>query len=70
MQVLVKGKGQSDMAEVRVGDRLQSIAADGSLFYGEVYFFGHRDSSALGQFVSLWVLVPNHPAAMIKMSPR
>ncbi|BDA50219.1 probable sonic hedgehog protein A [Coccomyxa sp. Obi] len=69
-QVLVKGEGQLDMSEVRVGDMLQSIAANGSLIYDEVYFFGHRNSSALGQFVSLWVVVPNHPAAIIKMSPR
>lgn len=70
MQVLVKGKGQIDMSEVRVGDRLQSMAAGGSLFYDEVYFFGHRNASALGQYVSLWVHVPNHPASIIKMSPR
>lgn len=70
MQVLVKGRGQMDICEVLVGDRLQSIAADGSLFFDEVYFFGHRNSLALGQFVSLWVHVPNHPAAVIKMSPR
>ena len=70
MQVLVKGRGQMDMSEVCIGDRLQSIAADGSLFYDEVYFFGHRNSSALGQFVSLWVHIPKHPVAIIKMSPR
>lgn len=41
------------MQELQIGDRVQVAAADGSLAFDEVYFFGHRSADDMGSFIKL-----------------
>ena len=41
------------MQELNIGDRVQTVSADGKVAYGDVYFFGHRSADDMGSFVKL-----------------
>lgn len=41
------------MQDVKIGDRVQVMDANGELTYDDVYFFGHRSTEAVGSFVRL-----------------
>lgn len=41
------------MAEVHIGDLLQSISLDGSSIYEEVYMIAHDDPHTIAAFVTL-----------------
>ena len=41
------------MQELRIGDRVQTVSADGSVAYEDIYFFGHRSANEMGSFVKL-----------------
>jgi hypothetical protein len=41
------------MAELRMGDKVLSVRADGSTFFDEIYMFGHKDMTAEVPFVLL-----------------
>ncbi len=70
MQVTVAGRGATRMAELETGDRVLSIAKDGTPFYDPIYFWGHRDNAMLSRSVALDVCAPGRSQATILMSPR
>ena len=51
--VTIEGRGEAQMQDVRIGDRVLVARSDGSLGYDDVYFFGHRDRAAVASFVRL-----------------
>jgi hypothetical protein len=61
------------ISSLRIGDRVLAARPDGSLFYDEVYLFGHIDPAAPARFVQLHVpsgaalrLTPNHYVPVIR----
>lgn len=64
------GRGAIRMTELKTGDRVLSVAKDGTPFYDPVYFWGHRDSVVLSHFVALDVSAASRRQATILMSPR
>ncbi|BDA51063.1 probable Indian hedgehog protein at C-terminar half [Coccomyxa sp. Obi] len=68
--VTVVGRGAIRMTELKTGDRVLSVAKDGTPCYDPIYFWGHRDSVALSRFVALDVSAPGRRQATIMMSPR
>ena len=51
----VEGAGARAMRTLALGDRVKVALRDGSTAYQEVYFFGHRDATAVSNFVQLSV---------------
>jgi hypothetical protein len=41
------------MDALRIGDKVLAARPDGSLFFDEIYFFGHKDAAAAASFVKL-----------------
>ena len=52
-EVVLEGGRRVLMQDLRIGDRVQVAAADGSLTFDDIYFFGHRARGALGSFTRL-----------------
>lgn len=46
-------QGQKHMRELRVGDQVLSLDAEGTLIFDDIYFFGHAEKTAWAPFVSL-----------------
>lgn len=46
-------QGQKHMRELRVGDQVLSLDAEGTLIFDDIYFFGHAQATAWAPFVSL-----------------
>jgi hypothetical protein len=47
--------GAKTMSDLRVGDRVLTVASDNSLAFEDVYFFGHADQYATASYVGLQV---------------
>lgn len=70
--VMMAGGGHREMEELRIGDRVMALAADGTLRESEVYCFGHRDATANATYVSISLrrgvrieLSPEHLVAVV-----
>lgn len=70
MQVTVAGRGATRMTELKTGDRVLSVAKDGTPFYDPIYFWGHRDSVTISLSMALDVCAPARRQATIMLSPR
>jgi hypothetical protein len=81
--VVLESGATTRMDALRVGDRVQALAPDGTLAFQPVYLFGHQSASLTSEFVgvlpagndraTLW-LTPDHylpvvPGAAPSMSP-
>ncbi len=51
----VESGGMRAMRSLALGDRVKVALRDGSTAYQDVYFFGHRDATAVSRFVQLSV---------------
>ena len=51
--VTVETGGAKMMRELRLGDKIRVVKPDGSLAWDDIYFFGHREDTAMGEFVRL-----------------
>jgi len=58
------------ISDIVVGDRLQSVAADGSIVYEEVYGFGHKDASTETTFIRVEVKRANEGSRYLELTPR
>jgi len=45
--------GSARMDSLKVGDRVLSLGANSTIFFDEIYMFGHKDASTKSQFVVL-----------------
>ena len=65
--VHVLGRGSVRMAELAYGDRVLSVdRSSGAQVFREVYLFGHRDSGAVQEYVS----VRTAGGSVLQLSPR
>ncbi len=51
--VALEGGQNVRMQDLKIGDRVQTVSADGVVAYDDVYFFGHRSADGLGSFIKL-----------------
>mmetsp|Transcript_23178 Transcript_23178/g.39229 ORF Transcript_23178/g.39229 Transcript_23178/m.39229 type:complete len:547 (+) Transcript_23178:110-1750(+) len=52
--VAVDNRGMVQMKDLDVGDRVKSVTTPGGkMIYAPVYFFGHRDATVLGDYITL-----------------
>jgi len=76
--VVLESGATTRMDALRVGDRVQALAPDGTLAFQPVYLFGHQSASLTSEFVgvlpagndraTLW-LTPDHYLPVVCMSP-
>lgn len=64
-----------EMKELRIGDRVLASRPDGSLFYDEIYMFGHKEPSQRAAFVRLetdsghvLAVTPDHHVFVVRNS--
>jgi hypothetical protein len=74
--VSIPGGGAARMDALRVGDRVLVARPDGSLFFDEIYMFGHKDAAPLSTFVQLATaggalrLTPDHHVFVTRAGAR
>lgn len=64
--VEVYDKGLVAMKDLKYGDRVKTLSKEGSFHYEEVYFFGHRDASAISEYVN----VQSVGGKVLQLSPK
>jgi len=69
--------GAKRMDQLRIGDKVLAVGADGSTFYDDIYMFGHKDADFISNFIKLETssgatmrLTPDHFVPVVRNGKR